>query len=161
MTPKEYNELDEKRKIDIAWFLWESYVNLDAPTYNEPFHFMIYGSKRLLVNAKNIHRRDQKLFEDNILQRLDPDSVPNTKEKLFPIEALKRPFECAETVVIQKDIPLQRFPWIDFKISENQILKISLENPYNVCSFWGIPCIHPFENFVIELPAQYLQQKKS
>ena len=21
----------------------------------------------------------------------------------------------------------------------------------NVCSFWGIPCIHPFENFVIEL----------
>ena len=144
MTPEEYNEPMKKRKIDIAWFLWETYVNLDVPTYNESFHFMIYGSKRLLVNAKNIHRRDQKLFEDNILQRLDPASVPNTKEKLFPIESLKRPFACAETVVIHRDIPLQRFPWIDFEISKNQILKISLENPYNVCSHLGIPFIHPY-----------------
>ena len=159
MAPEEYNELDIKRKRDVAWFLWETYVHLDAPKYHESFHFLMYGSKRLLVNAKNIHRRDQKLFEDNILQRLDPASVPNTKEKLFPIESLKRPFACAETVVIHRDIPLQRFPWIDFEISKNQILKISLENPYNVCSPWGIPCIHPYENFVIELPVQYLQQK--
>ena len=160
MAPDEYNELDAKRKRDVAWFLWETYVLLDAPKYHESFHFLIYGSNRLLVNAKNIHRRDQRLFEADILQRLETSSVPNTKEKLFPIEALRRPFENANNVIINKEIPRQRFHWLDFDVVQHQEVEIQRNVDYGTCSYWGIPCCFQEGQGVYEIPLQYVLPKE-
>jgi hypothetical protein len=42
------------------------------------------------------------------------ENVPASKELDFPIPTLGKVFDGVKTVVVSRDIPKQRFHWIDF-----------------------------------------------
>lgn len=77
----------------------------------------MYGSHRLFVNARNIARRGSELFELEIILNIKMEDVPASKELDFPIPTLGKVFDGVKTVIVSRDIPKQRFHWIDFEIS--------------------------------------------
>ena len=83
MTKAEYNNLNDGEKLDLAWFLWNRYIDLNSPSYNQEFHFTVYGSRRLFVNSKNIGRRGSELFGLEIIRNIKMEDIPASKELDF------------------------------------------------------------------------------
>lgn len=140
MTKVEYNNLNDNEKLNLAWLLWNKYIDLDSPTYNQEFHFAVYGSRRLFVNSRNIAKRGSELFELDIIRNINKDNIPVSKELDFPIPTLSKVFDKVETIIISRDIPKERFHWIDFKLEVGDILKYKNSNGCGTCSRWGLSC---------------------
>ena len=160
MTKAEYNNLNDGEKLDLAWFLWNRYIDLNSPSYNQEFHFAVYGSRRLFVNSKNIGRRGSELFGLEIIRNIKMEDVPASKELDFPIPTLGKVFDRAKTVIVSRDIPKQRFHWIDFEISVGDTFNNKNSNGYGTCSSWGLGCNNDQFDWTCELPMQYLEPKE-
>jgi hypothetical protein len=157
MTKAQYNKLNDKEKLNLAWFLWNKYVDLDSPYYNQEFHFKVYGSYRLFVNSKNIARRGTELFKLDIIRNIKMEDIPATKELDFPIPTLGKVFEDVNTVRVARDIPKERYHWIDFEIAIGDIFYNKNSNGYGTCSSWGLGCNSNKLDWTCELPMQYIQ----
>lgn len=157
MTKAEYNYLNDGQKLDLAWFLWNRYIDLNSPSYNQEFHFAVYGSRRLFVNSKNIGRRGSELFELYIIQNIKMEFIPASKELDFPIPTLGKVFDGVKTVIVSRNMPKQRFHWIDFEISVGDIFNNKNINGYGTCSSWGLGCNNDQFDWTCELPMQYLE----
>jgi len=157
MTKAEYNNLNDGEKLDLAWFLWNQYIDLNSPSYNQEFHFAVYGSRRLFVNSRNIARRGSELFELEIILNIKMENVPASKGLDFPIPTLGKVFNGVKTVIVSRDIPTQRFHWIDFEISVGDIFNNKNSNGYGTCSSWGLGCNNDQFEWTCELPLQYLK----
>ena len=157
MTKAEYNNLNDGEKLDLVWFLWNRYIDLNSPSYNQEFHFAVYGSRRLFVNSKNIARRGSELFELHIIRNIKMEDIPTSKELDFPIPTLGKVFDGIKTVVVSRDIPKQRFHWIDFEISVGDTFNNENSIGYGTCSSWGLGCNNDQFDWTFELPLQYLK----
>ena len=160
MTKAQYNNLNDGEKLDLAWFLWNRYIDLNSPSYNQEFHFAVYGSRRLFVNSKNIGRRGSELFELYIIHNIKMEHIPASKELDFPIPTLGKVFDGIKTVIVSRDIPKQRFHWIDFEISVGDTFNNENSNGYGTCSSWGLGCNNDNFDWTCELPLQYLEPKE-
>lgn len=159
MTKDQYNELNKQRKCDVAWFLWNKHVSLDATTYSKDFHFSVYGSRRLFVNERNVLERDSELFELDLIRNLNIEDVPCSNKELFPIPALHNEFKTIKTVRIVRDIPKERFHWIDFAITVGDIFYNKNSNGYGTTSSWGLGCNNDHFDWTCEIPLQYIKPK--
>ena len=159
MTKAEYNSLKDGEKLNLAWFLWNRYIDLNSPSYNQEFHFAVYGSRRLFVNSKNIGRRGSELFGLEIIHNIKIEDIPASKELDFPIPTLGKVFDGIKTVVVSRDIPKQRFHWIDFEISVGDSFNNKNSNGFGTCSSWGLGCNNDQFDWTFELPLQYLEPK--
>lgn len=121
MTKVAYNSLNDGEKLNLAWFLCNKFVDLYSPHYNQEFHFAVYGSRRLFVNSRKIAKRGTELFELDIIRNIKMKDVPATDELDFPIPTLGKVFERVRTVRVTRDIPKDRFHWIDFEIAVGNI----------------------------------------
>ncbi len=157
MTKALYNNLSDQEKLNLAWFLWNKYVDLDSPHYNQEFHFAVYGSRRLFINSRNIPRRGTELFELDIIRNIKMEDIPTTDELDFPIPNLGKMFERVRTVRITRDIPEERFHWIDFEIAVGDIFNNKNSNGHGTCSNWGLGCNNDQFDWTCELPFQYLE----
>ena len=157
MTKAEYNNLNDGEKLDLAWFLWNQYIDLNSPSYNQEFHFAVYGSRRLFVNSRNIARRGSELFGLEIIRNIKMEDVPSSKELDFPIPTLCNVFDGVKTVIVSRDIPKQRFHWIDFEISVGDIFNNKNSNGYGTCSGWGLGCNNDQFDWTCEVPMQCLE----
>ena len=158
MTKVEYNNLNDNEKLNLAWILWNKYIDLDSPSYNQEFHFAVYGSRRLFVNSRNIAKRGTELFELDIIRNIKMQNIPVSKELDFPIPTLSKVFDKVETIIISRDIPKERFHWIDFELSVGDILYNKNSNGYGTCSKWGLGCNNDQFDWTCELPMQYLEK---
>jgi hypothetical protein len=157
MTRLEYNYLSEEDKLKVVWYIWGTYINLDAPSYNQELHFLLYGSRRLMVNSKPIMERGSTLFNNKIILELDISRVPQTDKKDFPIEHLSKQFNQINKVKIKKSIPKIRFHWIDFKIEQGDIFFNTNNNGHGTKSAWGLGCNNDHFDWTCEIPMQYLE----
>jgi hypothetical protein len=87
------------------------------------------------------------------------ENVPASKELDFPIPTLGKVFDGVKTVVVSRDIPKQRFHWIDFEISVGDTFNNKNSNGYGTCSSWGLACNNDQFDWTCELPLQYLEPK--
>ena len=157
MTKALYNNLSDQEKLNLAWFLWNKYVDLDSPHYNQEFHFAVYGSRRLFVNSRNIAKRGTELFELDIIHNTKMKDVPDTDELDFPIPTLGKVFDGVKTVIVSRVIPKHRFHWINFEISVGDIFNNKNSNGHGTCSNWGLGCNNDQFDWTCELPFQYLE----
>lgn len=86
--------------------------------------------------------------------------IPATEESDFPIPTLGKVFDGIKTVVVSRDIPKQRFHWIDFEISVGDIFNNKNSNGHGTCSSWGLGCKNYQFDWTYELPLQYLEPKE-
>jgi hypothetical protein len=156
MTKAEYNSLNDGEKLNLAWFLWNKFVDLDSPHYNQEFHFAVYGSRRLFVCSINIAKRGTELFELDIIRNIKMKDVPATDELDFPIPTLHKVFERVRTVRVNRNIPKERFYWIDFEIAAGDIFNNKNSNGYGTCSRWGLGCNNDQFDWTCEIPMQYV-----
>jgi hypothetical protein len=70
----------------------------------------------------------------------------------FPIPHQRSLFDGFKYVVLERTLLQEEFHWIEDSIEAGTILEIATNNPYGVCSSWGIPCILSKDNAVIEIP---------
>lgn len=157
MNRAEYNSLNDEEKLNTAWHLWNKYINLDSPRYDQEFHFAVYGSRKLFVNYRNIATRGIRLFELKIFRNLKMEDVPTSKEPDFPIPTLNKVFEKVKTVRVCRDIPKERFHWIDFEITKGDVFKNKNSSGYGTCSSWGLGCNNDEFDWTCELPMQYVR----
>jgi len=157
MTKAEYNSLNDGEKLNLAWFLWNKFVDLDSPHYNQEFHFAVYGSRRLFVSSINIAKRGTELFELDIIRNIKMKDVPATDELDFPIPTLGKVFERVRTVRVNRNIPKERFYWIDFEIAAGDIFSNKDSNGHGTCSSWGLGCNNDQFDWTCEIPMQYIQ----
>ena len=157
MTKAEYNNLSDQEKLNLAWFLWNKYVDLDSLHYNQDFHFAVYGSRRLFVNSRNIAKRGTELFDLDVIRNIKMEDIPASDELDFPIPTLGKEFERVRTVSITRDIPKERFHWIDFEIAVGDIFNNKNSNGHGTCSSWGLGCNNDQFDWTCELPLQYLK----
>lgn len=157
MTKHEYNQLNEQQKRDVAWFLWEKYIDLDSPTYSKDFHFSAYGSTKLFVNERNIFERGSELFELDLIRNLNAEDIPDSNKELFPIPTLSNAFKRIKSVRIARIIPKERFHWIDFEINLGDIFHNKKSNGYGTSSSWGLGCNNDLFDWICEIPMQYIE----
>lgn len=159
MTKAEYNSLHDGEKLDLAWFLWNQYIDLNSPSYNQEFHFAVYGSRRLFVNSRNIATRGSELFELEIIRNIKMEDIPSSKELDFPIPTLGKVFDGVKTVIVFRDISKQRFHWIDFDIAVGDTFYNKNSNGHGTCSSWGLGCNNDQFDWTCEIPMQYIKPK--
>lgn len=157
MTKAQYNILSDQEKLNLAWFLWNKFVDLASPHYNQEFHFAVYGSRRLFVNSRNITKRGSELFELEIIRNMKMEDIPSSKELDFPIPTLGKVFDEVKTVIVTRDIPKQRFHWIDFEIAVGDTFCNKNSNGHGTCSSWGLGCNNDEFDWTCELPLQYIK----
>jgi hypothetical protein len=159
MTKAEYNSLNDGEKLDLAWFLWNQYIDLNSPSYNQEFHFAVYGSRRLFVNSRNIATRGSELFELEIIRNIKMEDIPSSKELDFPIPTLGKVFDGVITVIVSRDISKQRFHWIDFDIAVGDTFYNKKSNGHGTCTSWGLGCNNDQFDWTCEIPMQYIKPK--
>jgi hypothetical protein len=152
MTLEDYNSLDYKSKLQMAWVFWNQYIDINAPQFSWAHYRQFYGTRRFLINEMPIHRRDEMKFNaamsmEILLSRQDPD-----RPTAFPIPHQRSFFDGCKYVVLERTLMQEEFHWIEDSIEVGTILEITTNNPYGVCSAWGIPCISPNKKAVVEIP---------
>ena len=157
MTIEEYNNLNDQEKLNVAWLIWRKYIDLDSPDYNKEFHYQAYGSRRLFVNSRKIAKRGIKLFKLEIIHKLKMEDIPNSEEKDFPIPNLGKIFEKVQSVRVHREIPKERFHWIDFEIAKGDIFINKNSNGHGTCSSWGLGCNNENFDWTCEIPLQYIE----
>ena len=84
------------------------------------------------------------------------DEVPATNKLDFPIPTLGKVFDRVKTVIVSRDIPVQRFHWIDFEIALGDIFNNKYSNGHGTCSSWGLGCNNDQFHWTCEIPMQYV-----
>lgn len=160
MTKTEYNSLNDGEKLNLTWFLWNRYIDFDSPHYDQEFHFTVYGSRRLFISSRNVARRGTELFELDLIRKITIEDIPTSEELDFPIPTLGKAFDKVKTVIVTRDIPKERFHWIDFEIAVGDIFNNKNSNGFGTCSSWGLGCNNDQFDWTCELPFQYLEPYK-
>ena len=158
MNKTEYNQLTEREKCIFSWQVWNKYIDKSSREYDEDLFFQLYGSKRFMVNSKNIGRREENLFELNQISALQLiQSYTNYKE-LFPIPFVKNLLLNVNRIEVIHDIPNSRFWWLPDTIKSGTKLNVFMPSKatFNVASEWGIKCILPNLDGYYEIPVNYV-----
>jgi len=157
MTKAQYNYLTDKDKLNVAWHLWNTYIDLDSPIYDEELHFLLYGSRRLMVNSKSVIARGSDIFNNEIIRRLDLRKIPPTDMVWFPIEYLSNKFNHIKTVMVTRSIPKARFHWIEFDTKQGDVFVNTNDSGHGTKSVWGLGCKNMYFDGICEIPMQYLE----
>ena len=152
MTLEDYNGLDYESKLLMAWSFWNQYIDINAPQFSWAHYRKFYGTRRFLINEMPLGRRDTLKFNDAmsmaiVLSRKDPDMPA-----VFPIPHQRSFFDGCKYIVLKRTILRGEFHWIENSIEAGTILEITTNNPYGICSAWGIPCICHKNKSVVEIP---------
>jgi hypothetical protein len=152
MTLTDYNGLDLESKLQWAWSFWNQYIDINAPQFSWAHYRKFYGTRRFLINEMPIHKRDELKFNDAISMEFVLSRHGGDRPAAFPIPHQRSFFEGCKYVVLERTLLQEEFHWIEDSVEVGTILKIATNNPYGVCSSWGIPCISSMDNAVIEIP---------
>lgn len=156
MTLEEYNVLDYESKLLMAWSFWNQYIDINAPQFSWAHYRKFYGTRRFLINEMPLGRRDELKFKDAmsmyiVLSRKDPD-----RRTVFPIPHQRSLFTDCSHVVLNRPLLKREFAWIEETIPVGSVLEIAHHDPYGVCSSWGIPCVSPVCDAVLEVPMHFV-----
>ena len=152
MTLTEYNSLDLESKLQWAWSFWNQYIDINAPQFSWAHYRKFYGTRRFLINKRPIHRRDELKFNAAMSMEIVHSRQGPDRPAAFPIPHQRSFFDGCKYIVLKRTLLREEFHWIEDPIEAGTILEFSTNNPYGVCSSWGIPCILSKDNAVIEIP---------
>ena len=157
MTKEQYNELPPNRKLDVAWYLWNTYIEMDSDQYDSEVHYGAYGLRRMFVNSRNIARRGKDFFELDKIAAFDAKSAPVTENTDFPIFKLTRRFVGVKAVRVSREISQSRFYWIDFDVKIGDVFYNKNDSGYGSISSWGLSCNNDHFDWSCEIPMQYIE----
>ena len=152
MTLIEYNSLDLESKLQWAWSFWNQYIDINAPQFSWAHYRQFYGTRRFLIKKRPIQRRDELKFNAAMSMEFVLSRQGADRPAAFPIPHQRSFFDGCKYVILERTLLPAEFHWIEDSIEAGTILEIATNNPYGVCSSWGIPCILSKDNAVIEIP---------